>query len=304
MARARGIKPGFFRNADLVELSFEVRLLFIGLWTLADREGRMEDRPKQIKMDIFPADDVDCSGMLDQLAATGMLTRYESGGKRYLQVVNFTKHQNPHRDERPSTIPAPGEVAGKTGEMQQQNNISTVQAQCEHGIDTVQIGLTPDSGLLTPDSRPLIPDSPTETHTPSLPRESASPPTGATMAGAVCVVLRSEGVGSVNPSHPDLLVLLAGGATVGQFSEAAKLAVGKKKATFAYVLGIVKKQLQDVAELSKPPPPGQQQAGYETPYQRTMRERVAAFAPGVARKAPTQHPPISAPSENRNVIVN
>ena len=62
MARARNIKPGFFRNADLAELPIEARLLFIGLWTIADREGRMEDRPKQIKMELFPADSLDCDG--------------------------------------------------------------------------------------------------------------------------------------------------------------------------------------------------------------------------------------------------
>jgi len=50
MSRSRNIKPGFFRNADLVELPVETRLLFIGLWGLADREGRMSDRPKQIKI--------------------------------------------------------------------------------------------------------------------------------------------------------------------------------------------------------------------------------------------------------------
>ena len=59
MARARNIKPSFFTNEDLVELPFEDRLLFIGLWTLADREGRLEDRPKRIKMAVFPADNVD-----------------------------------------------------------------------------------------------------------------------------------------------------------------------------------------------------------------------------------------------------
>ena len=49
MARARNIKPGFFKNEFLAEMPCEVRLLFIGLWTLADREGRLEDRPKRIK---------------------------------------------------------------------------------------------------------------------------------------------------------------------------------------------------------------------------------------------------------------
>ena len=64
MARARNIKPSFFTNEDLVELPFEDRLLFIGLWTLADREGRLEDRPKRIKMAVFPADNVDVDASL------------------------------------------------------------------------------------------------------------------------------------------------------------------------------------------------------------------------------------------------
>jgi hypothetical protein len=55
---------------------------------------------------------------------------------------------------------------------------------------------------------------------------------------------------------------------------------------------------------ARKPPQSAQSAGYETPYQRTMRERVAAFAPGVARKAPGLSPSNLAPSENRNVVVN
>ena len=160
MPRSRNIKPGFFRNADLVELPVEARLLFVGLWTLADREGRLEDRPKQIKMEIFPADCFDCDALLTSLASTGMIERYEVGGKRYLHVVNFTKHQNPHRDERNSVIPPPGGFSEPVHEGNQiEHHASTVQTPCEHHASTVQIGLIPDS--LIPDS--LIPDSQTNT---------------------------------------------------------------------------------------------------------------------------------------------
>jgi len=168
MARARNIKPGFFRNADLVELPVEARLLFIGLWTLADREGRLEDRPKQIKMEIFPADCFDCEALISALAETGMVERYEAGGKRYLHVVNFTKHQNPHRDEKASTIPAPGSNSASSEQAPCEHHASseqapcehhanTVQAPCEHHANTVQIGLIPDS--LIPDSRILTPET-------------------------------------------------------------------------------------------------------------------------------------------------
>lgn len=104
MARARSIKPGFFRNADLADMPPITRLLFIGLWTLADRLGRVENRPRQIKMELFPLDSVNCDEELSRLAAAGMIERYEVAGKQYLQVVNFCKHQNPHRDEKQSTI--------------------------------------------------------------------------------------------------------------------------------------------------------------------------------------------------------
>jgi len=107
MARSRVIKPGFFSNEFLGELKFETRLLFAGLWTLADREGRLEDRPKRIKIDVFPWDKVDCDVLLDELARAGFVLRYVVDEVRYLQIVNFAKHQQPHYREAASEIPAP-----------------------------------------------------------------------------------------------------------------------------------------------------------------------------------------------------
>lgn len=107
MARARNIKPGFFKNELLAEMPPETRLLFMGLWCLADREGRFEDRPKKIKMELFPCDSFSIEDSLALLAKDGFLLRYEVDGKRYAQVVNFTKHQMPHHKEVPSEIPAP-----------------------------------------------------------------------------------------------------------------------------------------------------------------------------------------------------
>lgn len=140
MARARNIKPGFYRDAALVELPVEARLLFPGLWMLADRAGRLEDRPKQIKMEIFPADSFDVDMLLGNLADAGLIVRYKAEGVGYIQVVNFEKHQNPHRDEKASTIPAPCE-----------QRESTVLAQCNDGANPAD-SLIPDS--LNPESTP------------------------------------------------------------------------------------------------------------------------------------------------------
>lgn len=114
MARSRNIKPGFFTNPELVELPYETRLLFAGLWVIADREGRLEDRPKKIKMELFPADAVDCDLMLAQLHKAGFVIRYEVDGQKLIQIANWAKHQSPHHTERASTLPPPGKHGALT----------------------------------------------------------------------------------------------------------------------------------------------------------------------------------------------
>ena len=53
--RARNLKPGFFKNECLLSLSPLHRLLFAGLWCMADRNGILEDRPAKIKIEVKPA---------------------------------------------------------------------------------------------------------------------------------------------------------------------------------------------------------------------------------------------------------
>jgi len=95
MLCARTIKPGFFKNEYLVELPFEYRLLFAGLWMLADSEGHLEDRPKRIKMELFPVDDVDVDRGLNELARYGFIERYEceEDDVQVISIPNFAKHQ-------------------------------------------------------------------------------------------------------------------------------------------------------------------------------------------------------------------
>jgi hypothetical protein len=114
MARARNIKPGFFTNDVLAECSPLARLLFAGLWLHCDREGRMEDRPKKIKAEVLPYDTCDADELLNQLQAHGFIVRYSSGDRRYIQVTNFSKHQNPHVKESASEIPSPYEHRAST----------------------------------------------------------------------------------------------------------------------------------------------------------------------------------------------
>lgn len=114
MARTRQIKPGFFKNEKLAELDPVCRLIFIGLWGLADREGRLEYRPKRIKAEVLPYDDLTCTVLasyLHQLSTAEVLDLYGYENKLdFIQITNFTKHQHCHKDEQPSKLPTVEQV--------------------------------------------------------------------------------------------------------------------------------------------------------------------------------------------------
>ena len=137
MKRTRQINPGFFTNDELAEITPLGRLLFAGLWVIADREGRLEDRPKKIKAEILPYDDCDIDDLLNQLAKAGFIERYkvdiprtDQGSTKdtpradvgIIQVVNFAKYQHPHRNESASTLPPPNaETQAESGSADMDN---------------------------------------------------------------------------------------------------------------------------------------------------------------------------------------
>jgi hypothetical protein len=94
-----------FTDEDIGDLSFESRWLFAGLFTQADREGRLEDRPRKLKVEVMPYDDVSIEDLLRELTEARFITRYQVEGKRYIQIRTFHKHQQPHHKERDSVIP-------------------------------------------------------------------------------------------------------------------------------------------------------------------------------------------------------
>lgn len=105
--RARLLKPGFFTNEALARLSLRARLLFAGLWGLADREGRLEDRPERIGAAVFPYERVRVKSLLTTLERAGFVRRYVAGRIKCLALPTFATHQKPHPRETASFLPAP-----------------------------------------------------------------------------------------------------------------------------------------------------------------------------------------------------
>ena len=148
MARARNIKPSIMDNEDLAELEPITRLLFIYLWMLADREGRLEDRPKRIAAQALAYDrQANVAEMLSSLEASGFVTRYTAKGMALIQINAFAKHQSPHIRESASALPSIDQSTTKAVP-------STILGDAEV-LPRSPDSLIPDS--LIPDS--LIPDS-------------------------------------------------------------------------------------------------------------------------------------------------
>lgn len=152
MARSRNIKPALFRNEILGVADPLYTLLFQSLWLIADRDGRLEDRPLRIKVDTFPyRDGIDVDAMLTWLHEKGFIIRYTFRENRYIQICNFAKHQNPHKNEAKSEIP------------EYSNGCTTSE---KIGTTSEKIGSDPaDSLNLIPDSGFLIADCPTRSAT-------------------------------------------------------------------------------------------------------------------------------------------
>lgn len=173
MARARNIKPGFFSNELLADLQPFDRLLFIGLWCLADREGRLEDRAKRIKMELFPCDTYDVEQGLNGLALAGFISRYCIEGQSVIEIDNFQKHQRPHGTEKDSVIPdkdgyltvnqrkSNGVVTGESRKINVKealNNVKETLSNVNPPLDNALIPDSPNPDSLIPDSKDLITD--------------------------------------------------------------------------------------------------------------------------------------------------
>ena len=109
MPRIRTIKPEFFKHDELyqAELDFQLplRIAFIGLWCCADRTGLFKWRPKQLKLDILPYDNVDFNRVLNALMTRGFIVRYAIKEELYGCILSFLDHQTINYQEKRSPIP-------------------------------------------------------------------------------------------------------------------------------------------------------------------------------------------------------
>ena len=65
------------------------------------------------------------------------------------------------------------------------------------------------------------------------------------------MLLRSKRIATVNPGHPELKALLDAGTDAAAFDAAADIAIKADRPSFAYVLGIVKRQAEEAKRIAE-----------------------------------------------------
>ena len=113
MARYRTLKPEFFSDEKLGEVSPEARLLFIGLWSFCDDCGRKQYSPRRLKNEIFPSDHnivaKHVEGWIKELAKVGVIRLYKVDDEPFIWLPKFLKHQRIDRPGHSDNPPHPAD---------------------------------------------------------------------------------------------------------------------------------------------------------------------------------------------------
>lgn len=92
MARIRTIKPDFWTSAQVMELSRDARLAFIGLLNFCDDAGIHPASPKRLKAEVFPSDELSAGSVAElvrEMISGGLVDEYAVDGESYWIVTGW-----------------------------------------------------------------------------------------------------------------------------------------------------------------------------------------------------------------------
>lgn len=143
--RIRTIKPEMWADEKIGDLSHGARLLFVGLITMADDEGRLRALSSAILGHVFPYDEVTPAKLkrwVGELSGAGLIVTYKVDEKPYIAFRHWRRHQKINRPTE-SVLPAPPNheivtenSVNKTGEVTE-DSLSHAQAR---GSDPIRSG--------------------------------------------------------------------------------------------------------------------------------------------------------------------
>lgn len=125
MARRRMIDPSIWQSEAFAALCPVGRLLYIGMFSQADDEGRGRARAVYLKSIIFPYEESletrEVEEALAQVAARMNITLYETGGGSYYAFPNWTDWQRVDKPQKSKIPPPPSQNSWNDSENDSEN---------------------------------------------------------------------------------------------------------------------------------------------------------------------------------------
>lgn len=140
MARKRMISPEIWESSSFSKLTDFAKLIFIGLISNADDEGKGKANPGYIRSKLFPNDEerrvTDIKKALSDIALTMSITFYEVNGDSLYLLTNWARWQKIDRPT-PSKFPNPPQEqsAGERGSYTQNQDFDESSTNTRRGLD-------------------------------------------------------------------------------------------------------------------------------------------------------------------------
>jgi len=111
MSQRRMIHAQIWHSEQVGKLSPLARVLYIGMVTLADDEGRLKGHPAYLRAQVFPYDDIlnaDVEKAREEIIEAGLIEIYIVDQSQYIQHPNWEKYQTLRADRiQASRLPDP-----------------------------------------------------------------------------------------------------------------------------------------------------------------------------------------------------
>ena len=108
MARKRMVDPSIWQSEDFSKLSTLAKLVFIGLFSLADDEGRGRANPTYLKSSLFPYNEdmrsADIEKTLSEISSNMSVVFYSCNGSNYYSLLSWYNFQ---RIDKPTSSQLP-----------------------------------------------------------------------------------------------------------------------------------------------------------------------------------------------------
>lgn len=254
MPTRRMIDPAIWQSESVARLTYRQRLLFIGLFSNADDQGRLRGHPSLIRSTVFPYDDIpieEIEADLSAIAAADSIFIYQAEGTRYIQITNWWQYQTPQW-AYPSRICAPEGWQDKL-RYRQNNEVHTenwddqggfVKGQTQNNGGNSENGVGQSLSEIGKDLAEPLPKDLGEAI--ELVVESEIDPTTTTNTRArketfaqICQTYENE-IGLLSPMVRDMIADDSETYPADWIIQAIQIAVKRQKRNWGYIEGILK----------------------------------------------------------------